>query len=198
MAAKSLGISMGGISGWFERLTDREKKLVVGFAIALFVILVGGGLYFLYSKGSERRQEIDAMQQMSVQIENLRSQYAAARAKNDALEQRISRSNVNLLVKVPTAVRIAGLPAANVASKGLSAKEGTRRIKGKEVKEDRVGVTLSYVPMSIDRLTTLLSAIEEDESSGVVKVMTIDIKSNARTPDLLDVTNISVSTWKQG
>jgi|GEM_PF-3738224 len=197
--AKGLGISTSAIGGWFERLTDREKKLVVGFAVALFVILIGGGFYFLYSKGSERRQEIDEMQQMSIQIENLRPQYASARAKNEALEAKLARTRVDLFVRVPDAVRTSGLPPATVDPITLSPKEGTRKIKGKDVKEDRVSVKLTFTSsMSIDRLTTLLSAIEGDEGGEVVKVMNINIKPNSRTPDLLDVTDILVSTWKQG
>lgn len=199
-AAKGLGISMSGISSWFERLTDREKKLVVGFAIALFVILVGGGFYFLYAKGNASRQEMDAMQQFSIQIENLRPAYLSARAKNEALEAK-ARRNVDLTKRIQDAVRDAGLSIQTLSAKELSAKDRSRTIKGKGVKEERMELVLSFAnPMSVDRLTTFLSTLEGDESGGVVKVMSISIKPSLRPTmtDLLDVTNILVSTFKQG
>jgi len=198
--ARKLGVSSSGVMTWFETLTEREKKFVVGFVAMLILILVGGGFFFVYSKGSERRAEIEAMQKASEEIEKLRPEYALAKSKNDALEAKLSRPKTNFYADMQAAARSAGI-TITIETKQPQGKEGTRYIKGKNVSEDRVGIQVSFAsPISVDRLTSFLSAIEGPQGNGIVKILSMSIRPNVRTTDLLDVTNVVVSTWnsKQG
>jgi hypothetical protein len=199
--ARKFGISSAGVTTWFESLSEREKKFVIGFAVLLFLILVGGGFFFVYSKGNERREEIDAMQKVNLEIEKLRPDYASAKSKNDALEAKLLRNNTNLMGAVPAAARSAGV-TISIEQKALSPKESIRKIKDKDIREERVGIqSVNFAnPISIDRLTSFLSATEGVQGGGVVKIMAMSVRMSNRTPDLLDVTNVVISTWtaKQG
>jgi hypothetical protein len=199
--ARKFGVSSAGAMSWFESLTEREKKFVVGFVAALFIILVGGGFFFVYSKGNERRAEIDAMQKASEEIEKLRPDYASAKTKNEALEAKLLRNNTNLMGVVQAAARSAGLSVTVSTDQALSPKDSVKTIKDRSIREERVAAQVSFAnPVSIDRLTSFISAIEGTQGGGVVKIKSMSVRPNVRTLDLLDVTNIVVSTWvsKQG
>jgi type II secretory pathway component PulM len=182
--ARFLGISKDRISAAFEAMTDREKKMTMGFFAALFLILVGGGFYWVFSTGTERREEIQKLQNYAIEISAKRESYLTAKARNDVIRRAMKANRENLFAVVQNAAGKLQLPPLQI--------EAMPNEKGEE------RVRFSLRELSIDKLTAFLEEIEGNSADGVTKVIQMNIKTNARAADLVDVQNIIVATWKQG
>lgn len=192
--AKIFGFSTDRIASSFEAMTEREKKMTLFFAAAVLVTLIGGTFYWVFSNASDRRAEIDELQKYSTQISEQRQEYLNSRARNGALKKAMASNRTNLFGAVQAAASRLQLPPVQIEEMPVESKGAAG--KGVKIREERVRFSLRE--LSIDRLTAFLEELEGNSSEGVTKVIQMNIRTSFKAPDLVDVQNMIVATWKQG
>jgi hypothetical protein len=184
--SKFFATLMDAISIRFERLTDREKKLVLSFISFLLVIVIGGGFLWVNHSLDKKRAQMDTLRKQLDEINSLQDQYQQAKMKQEAEERRFKYNTVSLFSFIQSSATRFGLTLYDLNEHKEPVAEST-------LIETSVVVNLKQV--SIDRLTAFLEALEESSENGVVKVTRIKVKSRFDAEDLLDV-QMTVATWK--
>lgn len=179
--------SSSALAATFQRMTDRERKLVTMTA-AVAVIFVVGGLGWSLSNSLERREKGIAIRKEEIAgLEALRGDYEAAVSRQQQAESRIkSAASTSLFTLMQKAAGDVGLPLSDLNERRIP-------VKDSELTEITVDVTLKDI--SIDKLTSLLENIEGKTAGGVVKVTKLKARTRLEAPDMLEV-NLTVSTWR--
>jgi general secretion pathway protein M len=183
--AKIVGAFIDSISSRFERMPEREKKLLSIFGAALLVFLIGSSFLLFYGSISGKKLEIEATRLRLGEILSLKNQYQEAKKKQEAEERRFRSNNVSLF----------SLIQANATRYGLTLNDLNE--KKDPVGESRLmqtDVIINLKEISIDRLTAFIVSLETTEGD-VVKITRLKIKTRYDKSDLLDV-QMTVSTWK--
>jgi hypothetical protein len=179
--------SSSAIAAAFQRMTDRERKLVMLTASVAVVLVVAGLGWSLSSSLSRREKGIATRKEEIAVLESLRGDYEAAVARQQQAESRIkSAATTSLFTLMQKAAGDVGLPLSDLNERRIP-------VKDSDLTEITVDVTLKDI--SIDKLVTLLENIEGKNTSGVVKVTKLKVKTRLEAPDMLEV-NLTVSTWR--
>lgn len=186
--AQIFGLSTDGLVSRFERLTDRERQLTLMLAGVFVFIFIGGGFYWIFSNGSERRATLEAMELQLSDMEKKKGDYAEAKKR----QQRFENTRVpNLRGYIESKALGLGLPTDSlVESKDALLQKATPGNLRLEVAE------FSMRRVSIDMLTAFLEAVEGKEKDSTIKVSRLRIGASTGTPDLLDASML-VATWKK-
>ena len=183
--AKVMGAFIDSISIRFERLTEREKKLVTIFGVALFLITIGSSFLWFYTSLNDKKMQLESTRLRLGEILSLKSQYQEAKQKQEAEEKRFRSNDISLF----------SLIQANATRYGLILNDLNERKE--PVGESRLmqtDVVINLKEISIDRLTAFIVSLEETEG-GVIKITRLKIKTRYDKSDMLDV-QMTVSTWK--
>jgi hypothetical protein len=171
---------------WFDSLTDRERRLLISCSliiIALFLFLV---LFLGTGKLSTYRSELKANKEILAQIVALESDYFKAKKRSDNARLAIMQNNVSLFTLIQGITTKLGLSVKDL-------NEQKRSLPKSNIVE--VSVRLNLSKLSIDKVTSLIEAIETSEYAPLIKVTKLKISKRYDEPDLLDLL-LTVSTWK--
>ncbi len=183
--AKAMGAFIDSISSRFERMPEREKRLVSIFAVTLLVFLIVISFLWFYNSVSGKNSELAATRMRLGEVLSLKNQYQEAKKKQEAEERRFRSNDISLF----------SLIQANATRYGLTLNDLNE--KKEPVGESRLmqtDVVINLKEISIDRLTAFIVSLEATEG-GVVKITRLKIKTRYDKSDLLDV-QMTVSTWK--
>lgn len=171
----------------FAKMTERERKLVV-LTVAVAAVFALGGVFWVVSGAIKSREaDVASKRQWLQNAEQMRVAYGAAKARQEAAQNRLRLAgSTSLSKKVQD----------DAASLGVTVKDQQERslpVKDSDVTE--VTVDLNVKELSTDKLVELLEKIEGKSAGGVVKVQKLKVKTRLDTPEILEA-NIGVSTWK--
>jgi hypothetical protein len=171
----------------FVKMTERERKLVA-LTVAVAVVFALGGLFWIVSGAIKSREaDVASKRQWLQNAEQMRVAYGAAKARQEAAQNRLRLAGATSLSKKVQ---------DDAASLGVTVKDQQERslpVKDSDVTE--VTVDLNVKELSTDKLVELLEKIEGKSAGGVVKVQKLKVKTRLDTPEILEA-NIGVSTWK--
>ena len=174
------------LSASFERLSAREQIMVFGLVLAIILMFVGFGSYFVSRDLDAREKRIDAKMRKLAEVSSLRSDYQRRLAEQRRLAQEVRNNrNKQLLSYLEEQSRQANIELQNASER-----------RGESTGSDRVIEEVAVVQIkqvSLDRLDAFLKAIEE--GSRLVKVRRLKVEKNFEQPKMLDAT-ITVGTFK--
>lgn len=170
----------------FDRLADREKRVVVIFGSALLAVVVVGSLLYNHVSLNKKRTQMDEVRQQLSEIQALKGPYLLAKRQHEAEERKFKFNTISLFSHIQMAATRYGLTLYDL-------NERKEPVEGSSLVETAVVVNLREV--SIDRLTAFLQELEESTDNAVVKVTRLKIRAKQDSSGLLDV-QMTVSTWK--
>jgi multidrug efflux pump subunit AcrB len=176
----------GRLATSFQRLSERERRLVVVCGAALVVFFVGGGSFLASSAFDAREKRVVAKQQQLDQILSLRERYQEAEQNEKRAASRVKSNNVSLFSLLQKTAGDLSLQLNDLNERKVP-------VKDTELVEVSVDVTLKEI--SIDKLNSFLEKIEGPRRDGIVKVQKLKVKTRFDQPDMLEV-SMTVSTWK--
>ena len=94
--AKLFSTMIDRISVGFELLSEREKKLTLALLGAFALIIFGGGTFWIFNAGMEKRGQIESLERQISEIETLKIKYAAAKVEQQRDEKRYRENRVSL------------------------------------------------------------------------------------------------------
>ncbi len=168
-----------------ERMSPRERNLLValGVAAVAFVLLIGG--YIIYSRLDDLEERNSAMRQALRDIERKRGPYLQARAKIAALESRIGSTPLSLNGFLDQAAK----------ESGVEIRETNPRPPeklGKKYLQQSVDIRLSKV-----QLEPLVKFMRKLETSPNNLVMVTQLSVRARDDKHVDFdVDMTVSTYE--
>ncbi|WP_375760658.1 type II secretion system protein GspM [Corallococcus exercitus] len=172
---------------WFERLSDRERKLVAlaGSAVLVFVLFVT--LFsFANSANGYRRRTQDKLAKLQ-EVQALATSYGQAQAERQAVEQQLTQSNVRLLTYIEDKATAAGLTAPNMTPKGDVGVGDGKIIES--------SVELTFTDVDLRKLTDFLRTVET--GPGIVKVKYLRVEPRPATDTLTAWTTVATYRMKQ-
>lgn len=207
-----------GRFGALDRMSSREKWMVLGLVVGLVVVVVGAALWWFNSAMTELEEEIATNQDLMRSVESAAAEYASVRAKCDAIQEKIESSRiVSLRIPVNNIARNVVLsggkkladeigsldkqvetPIAGVCEK-KSEKQKKKRAKGKkgadvEGSNLRVEQDFEFRSISIDALFDFLEGIERSEE--LLFVTRVDIARKFGQYDIAQTAQVTVATYK--
>lgn len=171
----------------FDRLSDRERKLVL--ATAVVAVFVVGGLFVMLTQGAleSKAKRVQVKRDQLASIQALETQYKEAEAEEKRALARLQSNNTSLFSHLQKTAGALGLTLSDLAERQLP-------VKDTGVTEVTVDVNLKS--LSVDKLTQFLEEIEGNEKSGLIQITKLKVKTRHDAEDLLDAT-VTVSTWKK-
>ncbi len=170
----------------FQRLSERERRLVVITAVAVVVFVVGGGSLLASRSLDAREKRVIAKQEQLDQILSLRERYQEAEQSEKRAASRVKSNTVSLFSLLQKTAGDLGLQLNDLNERKVP-------VKDTDLTEVSVDVTLKEV--SVDKLNAFLEKIEGVRRDGIVKVQKLKVKTRFDAPDMLEVT-MTVATWK--
>lgn len=170
----------------FERLTDRERRLLNIFMTVLACIVIGLGYLFFSMSLSSKRTQIHSIHEQMERVHALESEYMLAKVKQEANERKFRTNNVSLFSLLQEVATRLSLQLNDL-------NEQKQPVENTPLVETSVAVSLK--DLSIDKLTAFLEAVEGASDKGLVKVTRLKVRKRYQNPELLEVT-MTVSTWK--
>lgn len=171
---------------WFDGLTDREKKLMLGMLVGFCIVLTIGTLYLASSKLSSKNTLLSRNKALLSEVLELEEEFLFAKEKNESILRSINRNEVSLFTLIQSITSRLGLSVKDL-------NEQKRPLPKSKIVEVKVVVNLSK--LSIDKVSALIEAIEAPENEAQVKITKLKISNRRDEPDLLDL-QMTVSTWK--
>lgn len=172
----------------FQRLSEREKRLVTLTAVVAIVFVVGGGTWGASGALESKQKRVQARSEQIAQLEALRERYQDAEQQEKRAAQRVKSNNVSLFSLLQKTAGELGLQLNDLNERKLP-------VKDSDLVEVSVEVNLKEV--SIDKLNSFLEKIEGRRRDGIVKVQKLKVKTRFDNPEMLEV-NMTVATWKPG
>lgn len=172
---------------WFERLSTRERQMVLGtsgavLAFVLFIIL------FSFSNSADAyRKRTDQKLAKLREVQALAASYREATQERQAVEQQLTGNNLRLMTYVEEKATQAGLTVPNMTPKndvGLG--------DGQIVESS---VELTFTDVDLRKLHDFLSSVER--GPGVVKVKSLRIEPHDATENLTAWTTVATYKMKQ-
>ena len=169
------------MAGWFAQLETRERRLVVGGAIAALCVVVWLGVVEPIGEALERLDRgIQAARRDAAVVGGLAARYKRLQAQASGLERASAdeSGNTSVFAQLESiAVPIAG-------RERIAAMNPSTRSVGERLTEESVELRLEGVPMR--SLVSLLHAIEQrDRPLALVRV---SFKRQYKNPELVDAT----------
>ncbi len=168
----------------FERLTERERRMVAGCGVMAVLCLVFGVGWFITSSLSDFGERNANMRQALKDLETQRDAYLRAKAKSAQMESRLSHGNVRLQSYLEQAAKEVGIEIPESSERQAPA--------GKHFTEHAVDLRLRQV--KLDALTRFLQKIESGSTLAVVTAL--DVKKRDDKHIDLDV-EMTVSTYER-
>lgn len=172
---------------WFERLSTRERRMVLAtggavLAFALFLILFS----FSNSANGYRKRTDQKLAKLR-EVQTLAASYSQATAARQAVEQQLTASNVRLMSYIEDKATRAGLGVPNMTPKNdVGVGDG-------QIIESAVELTLTDID-----LRKLYDFLQDVESGpGVVKVKSLRIEPHAAAKTLTAWTTVATYRMKQ-
>ena len=173
------------LKGAFERLSQRERTMVLSLAGALlFCVFLATG-YLLMSELQEMEDENEQTRLALRELERLKDQYIAERQRQLRIEARMSPEPLELNSYVEKAASEVGVKI-DEASEVNPLNVGSVVQRGLEIKVRHV---------SLSQLVVLLEKLEESRTH-VVQVTRLDVNTRWKKNNELDVSMI-VSTFEK-
>jgi general secretion pathway protein M len=169
---------------WFERLSTRERRMVMatGGAVATFVVFLIFISFANTANGYRKRTDQKLEKLREVQV--LASSYREAAQERQAMEQQLTGGDVRLMSYVEEKATLAGLTVPNMTPKNdVGIGDG-------QIVES--SVELTFTDVDIQKLYDFLSAVER--GPGVVKVKNLRLEPHAANDTLTAWT--TVATYK--
>lgn len=177
----------GPLQTWFERLSDRERKLVAlaGSAVLVFVVFI---ILFSFSNSASgyRRRTQDKLAKLQ-EVQTLATSFREAQSERQAVEQELTNSNVKLISYIEDKATAAGLTVPNMAPKG-----DVGIGDGKIVESS---VELTFTDVDLRKLTDFLRTVES--GPGVVKVKYLRLEPRPATDTMTAWTTVATYRMKQ-
>jgi hypothetical protein len=176
---------MDALRDRFERLSQRERTMVMALGIS-FVVMLTLIVGFLITDGlSSIAQRNDDMRQALKDIDTQRDNYLNARSKSRQLETRLGSTPVQLGGYLEQAAKEAGvqIPESNDRAPAPA---------GKQYIERAVDLRLQHV--KLDELATFLKKIETGPNLVIVTALSIHTRDDKHQE--LDV-EMTVSTYER-
>ncbi len=172
------------LKGSWERLSQRERNMVLGLGGALLLVVVVFVGFTIQSGLEELEENNDAMRKALRDLDQYKDAYMVQRQRMAALEVRISRTPVELNRFLETAASGAGISISE--SVEMQPVEGDRyRQRGMEIKLRKV---------SIEQLAKFMKEIET--SQQLVQITSLSVNTRWNQHQDLDV-EMTVSTYER-
>ncbi|GMT96461.1 hypothetical protein KH5H1_05800 [Corallococcus caeni] len=172
---------------WFERLSDRERKLVAlaGSAVLVFVLFVTLFSFANSAQGYRRRTQ-DKLAKLQ-EVQALATSYGEAQAERQNVEQQLTQSNVRLITYIEDKATAAGLTVPNMTPKGDVGVGDGKIIES--------SVELTFTDVDLRKLTDFLRTVET--GPGIVKVKYLRVEPRPATDTLTAWTTVATYRMKQ-
>lgn len=170
----------------FQRLSERERRLVLLTGVVAIVFFVGGGSWAASGALEAKEKRVKAKQEQIDQILSLRERYQEAEQNEKRAASRVKSNTTSLFSLLQKTAGELGLQLNDLNERKMP-------VKDTDLVEVSVDVNLKEV--SIDKLNAFLEKIEGKRRDGVVKVQKLKVKTRFDAPDLLEV-SMTVATWK--
>lgn len=180
-----LSILIEKITSAFEGLTERERKLILGLAATVAILVVLGLGFVVLSSLSNKQKELETIRQQMAQMQQISGTYYEAKARQDELMSRLRAGGPSLFSVLQSAANRVGVQISDM---------NEQKSPGSDSGLLQTNVKLAIKQVSIDKLTSFLEYIE-DQSGGVSKVVLLSVRTRFDAPDLLDV-SLTVTSWK--
>ncbi|MCA9666749.1 MAG: type II secretion system protein M [Myxococcales bacterium] len=179
----AVGSKLDDIKAWYERMSERERRMVGGLSAAI-VLLVIFFVGYLVSSGLDEISESNAQLRKALrQLERNKGRYLKHRQRMAALDVRMAHAPLELNTYVEKKARAVGVTIAE--SGELTPVPGDRFTRrGLEIKVNKI---------SIGQLSALLKSIE-DEQAHIVQVTRLSVYTRWNRNQELDV-ELVVSTY---
>jgi len=150
----------------FERLSDRERRMVLiaGAAVAVFIVFVLVTT-FANSAAAYRKRTQDKLAKLQ-EVQALAASYREAQTARQSVENQLTSSNVQLISYIEDKATAAGLQVPNMTPKG-DVPIGDGKIQESSVE-------LTFTDVDLRKLTDFLRTVES--GPGVVKVKYLRIE----------------------
>lgn len=171
----------------FQRLTQREKRLVglAAAAVAVFVLFLI--FYSFSSTAASIRRRTDTKIEDLHQVQQLAASYREGEQQRQNVERQLGQSNIQLISYLEDKGDSAGLDIRSMNPKG------DVPIGDGKIVESSVEVTLTDV--SLDKLVRFLSSVEH--GPGIVKVKHIRLEPRPENQTITAWTTISAYSLKK-
>ena len=175
------------VQTWFERLSDRERRMVsiAGAALLAFILFVVV-VAFANSAAGYRKRTQDKLAKLQ-EVQALAASYREAQASRQSVEQQLSSSNVQLISYIEDKATAAGLQVPNMTPKGDMGVGDGKIIES--------SVELTFTDVDLRKLTDFLSTVES--GPGVVKVKYLRIEPRSASDTLTAWTTVATYRMKQ-
>jgi general secretion pathway protein M len=175
------------IQTWFERLSDRERKLVAlaGSAVLVFVLFVTIFSFASSAQGYRRRTQ-DKLAKLQ-EVQALATSYGEAQTERQQVEQQLTQSNVRLITYIEDKATAAGLTVPNMTPKGDVGVGDGKIIES--------SVELTFTDVDLRKLTDFLRTVET--GPGIVKVKYLRVEPRPATDSLTAWTTVATYRMKQ-
>jgi len=172
---------------WFERLSNRERQMVLGtggavMAFVLFVIIFS----FASSADAYRKRTEQKLAKLR-EVQALAASYREATQERQGVEQQLTGSDVRLMSYIEEKATQAGLTVPNMTPKNdVGIGDG-------QIVESSVELTLTDVDLR--KLHDFLSAVER--GPGVVKVKSLRLEPRDASETLTAWTTVATYKMKR-
>ena len=175
------------VTTYFERLSDRERRMVsiAGAALLAFIVFAVVATFANSASGYRKRTQ-DKLAKLQ-EVQALAASYREAQAARQAVEQQLTSSNVQLISYIEDKATEAGLQVPNMTPKGdLGVGDG---------KIIESSVELTFTDVDLRKLTDFLTTVES--GPGVVKVKYLRIEPRSASDTLTAWTTVATYRMKQ-
>ncbi len=189
-----------GLIDGFDRLSSREKWMVVGLGLA-FGLVFGGGLLWVATKQINSLEERnESVRTGLAAIEAQQDAYLAKKAKFDAQKKLLDDNNVKLVRVMESQATTMGFEIENFREKKRPLTENFRKLKKKEGAPKKVvdlveeSQTVEIKKVSLETVAKFLSNLESRREP--IKVTRLDITTSNNDRQVLRKVNLTVSTYR--
>ncbi len=172
---------------WFERLSTRERQMVLGTGAAVLAFVLFVILFSFSNSANAYRKRTDQKLARLREVQVLAASYREATQERQRVEQQLTGNNVRLMTYIEEKATQSGLTVPNMAPKNdVGIGDG-------QIIESSVELTLTDVDLR--KLHDFLSAVER--GPGVVKVKSLRLESRPSSGTLTAWTTVSTYRMKQ-
>lgn len=172
---------------WFERLSSRERRMVLAtsgavVAFVVFIIL----LSFSNSANAYRKRTEQKLSKLR-EVQTLAASYRQATQERQAVEQQLASNNVRLISYIEDKATRAGLTVPNMTPKG------DMGIGDGQIVESTVELT--FTDVDLRKLYDFLTTVES--GPGIVKVKSLRLEPRNSSETLTAWTTVATYKLKQ-
>jgi len=173
---------------WFERLSTRERQMVMGTGGAVLAFVLFVILFSFSTSAAGYRKRTDQKLTKLREVQTLAASYQQAAQARQAMEQQLTASNVRLMSYIEEKATRAGLSVPNMTPKndvGL----------GDDGQIVESSVELTFTDVDLRKLHDFLASVES--GPGVVKVKSLRLEPRATSETLTAWTTVATYKLKQ-